>query len=68
MALYQVKKINLDCVHTVDEYQHAVNEAEIQYCNSLKEVEQFCGGKLVKQYAGYSGTKHGFEYVAIKVR
>lgn len=67
MATYRVQKINLSFVKTIDEYNHALNEAEIKYCNGLKEVEEYCGGKLHKQRNGYSGIKGNIEYIAEKI-
>lgn len=67
MATYRVQKINLSYVKTMDEYYHAVNEAEIRYCNGLKEVEAYCGGKLHRQRNGYAGSNGNIEYVAERV-
>lgn len=67
MAQYIVKKIDLSNVKTVDEYQNAVKKATIQYCNNLKEVETYCGGKLHRQRAGYSGMCGNVEYIATKI-
>lgn len=67
MATYRVQKIDLTYVGTIDEYNHAVNEAEIRYCYGLKEVEKYCGGKLYKQRNGYSGTIGNIEYIAEKI-
>ena len=67
MATYKVQKIDLTYVGTIDEYHHAINESEIRYCEGLKEVEKYCGGKLHKQRNGYSGVKGNIEYIAERI-
>lgn len=66
--MYRVLKIDLTHVETVDEYYHAVNEAEIRYCTSLKAIEEYCGGKLHRcRPGGYSGIKGSIEYIAERI-
>ena len=66
MYTYKVKKINLSKVNNLDEYWDAVNKAQIKYCKGLKEVKEYCGGKLHRERNGYSGIIGDIEYVAIR--
>lgn len=66
MTQYMVKKININGINSVDDYWKAVKNATIHYCNGLKELQEYCGGKLHKQRNGYSGTNGNIEYVAEK--
>ena len=68
MNTYAVKKINLSKVNNLNEYWDAVNKAQIKYCKGLKEVEEYCGGKLHRGRCGYSGTIGNIEYVAIRCK
>lgn len=61
--IYRLRKVLLDCVRTVDEYNHALNEAEIIHFQTLKEVKENCGVKLHKQKNGYSGTDGKYDYI-----
>ncbi len=64
MNQYRVKKINLANVKNVDDYWNAVNNATIHYCTGLKEVYEYCGGKLHRERCGYAGVSGNIEYVA----
>lgn len=66
MTQYRVKKINLSNVNNTDEYWDAVKKANIHYCNGIKELKEYCGGKLHKQRNGYAGINENIEYVAEK--
>lgn len=66
MTQYRVKKINLDKVNNLDEYWNAVKNASVKYCNGIKELREYCGGKLHRQRNGYSGINGNIEYVAEK--
>ena len=66
MYTYKVKKINLSKVNNLDEYWDAVNKAQIKYCKGLKEVREYCGGKLHRERCGYAGIIGNIEYVAIR--
>lgn len=68
MNTYQVKKINLSKVNNLDEYWNAVNKAQIKYCKGLKEVWEYCGGKLHREKHGYSGVIGNIEYVAMRCK
>ena len=60
---YRLRKILLDCVRTVDEYNHALNEAELMHFKTLKEAEEYVGDKLHKQKCGYGGTDGKYDYI-----
>lgn len=64
---YIVKKIDISKVNTVDEYWKAVRYATIKYCNGVKELQEYCGGKLHRQRNGYSGINGNIEYVAERI-
>ena len=66
MNTYAVKKINLSKINNLDEYWNAVNRAQIKYCKGLKEVKEYCGGKLHRERCGYAGIIGNIEYVAIR--
>lgn len=68
MALYAVKKVDLSSCNGVDEYIKAVSNAPVKYCYGLKEVFDYCGAKLHKGRAGYSGFFNNVEYTAVKIR
>ena len=38
--IYRLRKVLLDCVGTLDEYNHALNEAETMYFKTLREAEE----------------------------
>lgn len=61
--IYRLRKVLLDCVGTVDEYNHALNEAETMYFKTLREAEEYVGGKLQKQRCGYSSTDGKYDYI-----
>lgn len=61
--IYRLRKVLLDCIGTVDEYNHMLNEAESMYFQTLREVKDYVGGKLHKQRSGYSGTDGKYDYV-----
>lgn len=65
MKTYQVLKINMEYVRTVDDYEHAKNEASVHYINGLSNVFDFCGGKLHRERCGYSGRIGKHEFVAL---
>lgn len=66
--IYRLRKVLLDCVRTVDEYNHALNEAESMYFQKLKEAEEYVGGKLKKQWCGYGGTDGKYDYIVERVK
>lgn len=68
MNVYMVKKINLSKVNTVNDYWAAVNRAHIHYCNGIKELWEYCGGKLHRERCGYAGIIGNIEYVAERVK
>lgn len=68
MTIYRVKRINLTKVKTLDDYWNAVKKANIQYCNGIKELREYCVGKLHKQRNGYSCINGNIEYVVEKVK
>lgn len=68
MAVYAVKKINLDKADTMEKYWELVKNASIKYCNGLDELRQYCGGKLHRERCGYAGIIGNIEYVAERVR
>ena len=63
MVQYKVKKINLDKVDNLDDYWNEVKNASVKYCNGIKELTEYCGGKLHRQRNGYSGIIGNIEYV-----
>lgn len=67
MNTYMVKKINLTNVKTADDYFKAMSNAVVKYCVGLREVEDYCGGKLRREYNGYSGINGNTEYIATRV-
>lgn len=66
MNTYQVKKIYIKPNMTMDDYWDAVNKATIHYCEGIKELREYCGGKLHRERCGYSGINGNIEYVAEK--
>lgn len=67
MNTYRVKRINLDMVKTTDEYWEAVKRASVVYCTGVKELREYCGGRLHRSCGGYSGINGNIEYVAEKI-
>ena len=67
MVQYRVKRINLDKVTNTDEYWNAVKYATVKYCNGIRELQEYCGGKLHRVGHGYSGINGNIEYIAEKV-
>ena len=66
MNKYVVKRIDLSKVNTTEEYWDAVKRGQVHYCNGLKEVWEFCGGRLHRERHGYAGRIGNIEYVAVK--
>ena len=64
MTKYRVKKIDCSEIRTPGEYQEALTNAPVKYCNGLNEVWNYCGGKLHRQRVGYSGCIGDIEYIA----
>jgi hypothetical protein len=68
MTEYRVKKINLNKIGSTEDYLNAVKNASIHYCNGLKEVQNYCGGKLHRVNYGYCGINGNIEYVAERIK
>ena len=66
MNTYAVKKINLNNIKGGNDYFTEVQKATIKYCNGLQEVWEYCGGRLHRERAGYSGIINNIEYVAVR--
>ena len=64
---YAVKKIDMSKVDTLEEYWKAVIIAPIHYCNGIKELDAYCGGRLPRQRDGYAGFVAGIEYIATRI-
>ena len=67
MTQYRVKKIDISKVRNTNDYWDAVNKATIHYCNGLKELKEYCGGRLYRQRNGYAGAIGNIEYVAERI-
>lgn len=67
-TVYAVKKIDLLHTTTPEEHEEATNRATEKYCNGLKEVYEYCGGRLPRCGYGYSGINGNTEYIAYKVQ
>ena len=67
MNPYEVKKIDMSKVKTMDEYWAGVRSAPVHYCKGLKELREYCGGKLHRERHGYAGVNGSIEYVAVRV-
>ena len=67
MVQYRVKKIDISKVKDTNDYWNAVKNATIHYCNGIKELTEYCGGKLHRQRNGYSGINGNIEYVAERI-
>lgn len=67
MVQYRVKKIDISKVKDTNDYWNAVENATIRYCNGIKELTEYCGGKLHRQRNGYSGINGNIEYVAERI-
>ena len=68
MALYEVKKINLNGIRTVDDYDNAIKTAEVRTFESLDDVFAFCGGRLRRMTSGYCGIYGDIEYTAVRIK
>ena len=67
MVQYRVKRINISKVKDTNDYWNAVKNATIHYCNGIKELGEYCGGKLHRQRNGYSGINGNIAYVAERI-
>ena len=67
MTEYRVKRINLNGIKNIDDYNKAVFYAPIDYVKGLKALSEYCGGKLHRNRCGYSGINGDIEYVAERV-
>lgn len=67
MVQYRVKKIDISKVKDADDYWNAFKNTTIHYCNGIKELTEYCGGKLHRQRNGYSGINGNIEYVAERI-
>ena len=68
MAMYAVKKVDMNNIKGIDEYIKACKEAPVKHCYGLNEVFAYCGRKLHKSRAGYSGFYDNVEYTAVRIR
>ena len=66
MNKYAVKIIDWGTIHSLEDYTEALNAASITYCDGLKAVWDYCGGKLHKERRGYSGMRGNIEYIAYR--
>lgn len=64
---YALKVVYTDNIHNVGDYQRAIERAQTYYFEGLKEVFDFCGGRLFRQRYGWSGTRGCIEYLCVKV-
>lgn len=68
MNRYNCKRIRLEHYITPEEYNKAVEQAEITVCNGIKEVAVFCGGKPIRYGTGlYGGTDGTFDYIIERI-
>lgn len=67
MNKYEVRKIDLRECKTIDERNRAYESADVKVCVGLREVWDYCGLRLHRNRAGYSGVINGIEYVAVRV-
>lgn len=67
MNTYAAKRITVKPGMTQKEYFTAMGQANIRYCHGIKELREFCGGKLrtngktiygKTRYAGRNGDIH----------
>ena len=63
---YLVQKIDWKNIDTMDDYKKALQNSERKVCYGLKEVFDYCGGKLKRERGGYSGMTNLCEYIATR--
>lgn len=63
---YLVEKIKWDRQHPENDAE-AVKNAERKICCGLKEVFDFCGGKLKRERCGYAGCFGDIGYIATRI-
>lgn len=63
MTRYAIRKIDLNKIKTVDDYNLELQNANIKYCDGLKEVENYCEGRVHRQRGGYTSVNGNFEYI-----
>ena len=63
MSIYEVKKIDMSDIKTVDDYTAALNSTTPVRLSGLKTVQDFCGVMLRRERAGYSASSGNFEFV-----
>ena len=68
MNTYRVKRIHRNPNMSYSEYWNMVFNAPIHHCTGIKELREYCGGKLhySKQAGAYMGINNNIEYVAEK--
>lgn len=70
MNTYRVKKINRSLIKTDEDYRNEVMNANVHYCTGIKELREFCGGKVERLRnvgigrCAYAGVNGDIEYVA----
>lgn len=67
MAKYFVRKIDTRNFKTLDDYWNCIENSVERYFNSMKEVQEYCGGKLHKERAGWCGFDGTYDYICTKV-
>ncbi len=67
MSIYEVKKIDISGIKTVDDYTAALNSATPVRLSGLKAVQDFCGVMLRRERAGYSASSGKYEFVITRV-
>lgn len=65
--MYRVEIIDMRFVHTVDDFLHAQNEAELRHFERIKDAENELNIKLHRERAGYSATVGSTMYNAYKI-
>ena len=67
MNTYAVYKTKITDYATMTEEQLR-NRTPIAYIEGLKNVWKFCGGRLHRHRAGYSGIIRGYDFKVIRVK
>jgi hypothetical protein len=67
MTTYALYVIDHTTPISLDEYNTILTGKPHHYFDKLRDVFEFCGGKLRRGRLGYAGLKGNTEYVAFKI-
>lgn len=68
MTAYALYTLDMSQIKTTEEYNAALRKPPTKYFDRLRELEEYCGGKLHPMNGAYHGSKGNTDFIAYKVK